>query len=266
MRPGYWTGLLGLLFLCGCSLWRQPAALPVANSVVLDQLVVNSNFRLPPRHRLLVELNSLRDHIADTLALPTSEVPINVFLFKTPRRYRKFLKKHFPEFPYRRAFFVEDSDGLNVYAHWNDHVAEDLRHEVAHGYLHSMVSNLPLWLDEGLAEYFEVSRTDDGYSRTHHRLLTDTIASGKWRPDLRRLERLEKMTQLTQLDYAEAWAWVRFLLHGTPQQRQLLDDFLAALRNRKRPEPISEKLKALHPQPSQALALYIGNFSPATID
>ena len=56
--------------------------------------------------------------------------------------------KEFPDFPQRRAIFVETDAQLAVYAHWGPHVAEDLRHETAHGYLHSSTSHLPVWLDE----------------------------------------------------------------------------------------------------------------------
>ena len=73
MRPVFWTCLLGLFFAGGCSLWQKPPPLPVAHSVALDQLVVNSDFRLSPKNRLLVELDELRDHVAGTLDLPTSD-------------------------------------------------------------------------------------------------------------------------------------------------------------------------------------------------
>ena len=38
-----------------------------------------------------------------------------------------------PGFPERRAIFVETDVELSVYAHWGEAIAEDLRHEVAHG-------------------------------------------------------------------------------------------------------------------------------------
>ena len=72
-----------------------------------------------------------------------------------------------------------------------DRLEEDLRHEATHALLHVAVGDLPLWLDEGLAEYFEVHRrpsrpatpsTSPGCPRTS--------ATG-WTPDLARLETLE---------------------------------------------------------------------------
>jgi hypothetical protein len=78
---------------------------------------------------------------------------------------------HHPNLPRRRAFFVETDTRLSVYAYWGDRVAEDLRHEVVHGYLHAVVPHLPLWLDEGLAEYFEVPRGLSGLWAWVHYLL-----------------------------------------------------------------------------------------------
>ena len=82
---------------------------------------------------------------------------------------RSFFRDRYPDFPKRRAFFVETDTQLAVYAQWGDRVAEDLRHEVAHGYLHAIVPSIPLWLDEGLAEYFEVPRGQNGLNRTRRR-------------------------------------------------------------------------------------------------
>ena len=52
---------------------------------------------------------------------------------------------------------METDTRLTVYAYWGDRVAEDLRHEVTHGYLHTMVPHVPLWLDEGLAQLADTS-------------------------------------------------------------------------------------------------------------
>ena len=38
---------------------------------------------------------------------------------------------------------------------------------MAHGYLHSAFPSIPLWLDEGLAEYFETPRGDAGLNGRH---------------------------------------------------------------------------------------------------
>ncbi len=100
------------------------------------------------------------------------------------------MSRYHPEFPDRRAFFVEGDTQLDIYAYWGDRVAEDLRHEVTHGYLHTMVPHLPLWVDEGLAEYFEVPRGQQGLNPPHRDMLLQAAREQRWRPDMQRLEQL----------------------------------------------------------------------------
>ena len=37
-----------------------------------------------------------------------------------------------------------------------DHLRTDLRHELTHALLHGVLKDVPLWLDEGLAGFFEL--------------------------------------------------------------------------------------------------------------
>ena len=157
-------GLLAVVAVAavGCHVLHSAGTLPERNTVVMQQLVLYTDFRLPRQHRLLEELVALRADVSTRLNLPTSDEPIHVFLFETPEEFRGFMGRNYPTLPSRRAFFVETDTRLAVYAFWGDRIAEDLRHEVSHGYMHAVVANLPLWLDEGLAEYFEVSRGTRG--------------------------------------------------------------------------------------------------------
>lgn len=232
----------GLATAIGCTRIQDlPPTLPVQPTVVRDQLVVSSTFPLPQNHRLVEELVAQRYDLSGKLALPTSDEPIHVFLFDNSDKFNQFLAERFPNFPKRRAFFVETDTQLNVYAHWGDRVAEDLRHEVAHGYLHSVVPNLPLWLDEGLAEYFEVPRGRGGYNAPHVADLAQRVLDG-WRPDLARLESLKQAGEMSQLDYAESWAWVHLCLEGSPEAGVALRNYLIALRRDGKAEPLSIRL------------------------
>jgi hypothetical protein len=232
----------------GCTAWRAAVPgpkLPGATSTALDQLVVLSDSSLPQRHRLLDELKAQRTLVCSKLNLAPSDERIYVYLFANGDDLKNFMRARHPDFPDRRAFFVETDTRLQIYAYWGDRVAEDLRHEVAHGYLHSMVPHLPLWLDEGLAEYFEVPRGDRGLNQRHiHEL--QTAQATRWSPDLRRLEQLRLAGEMNQLDYAEAWLWAHFMLETTPNRLELLRGYLQALRSEESPEAISQRLRTLH--------------------
>ena len=213
--------------LCGCQT-VLPHARPTQfnHQVVRGQLVLHSDFPLPAEHRLIDDLLAVRSQVRDKLGLTPSDEPVHIYLFADAATYDDFLELRFPGFINRRALFVETDVALSVYAHWGDHVAEDLRHEVVHGYLHASLPNLPLWLDEGLAEYFEVPRSRHGLNEAHVDFLSKR--TGKTY-SLSRLEQLTSAEEMTQDDYAESWAWVYFLLESTDDRKTLLTDYLADL-------------------------------------
>lgn len=261
-RDGYarWTGaaMLACLLAAGCSsAWTRRTPLPAEFTIVRDQLVIHSDFPLPSHHRLLEELCARRSDVLGRLTLAVSDEPIHVYLFETADRFESFVRIQHPEFPHRRAFFLETDTRLQVYAQWGDHVAEDLRHEVTHGYLHAAVPRVPLWLDEGLAEFFEVPRGQRGLNESELNNLKARIRAGRWAPNLRRLESLDPSSDLSGDDYAESWGWVHFLLESQPESRELLCHYLHDLRSSELPEPLSARVARTIPQAEEQLVEYI---------
>jgi hypothetical protein len=267
MQPLRWNllGILcaGSLALAGCRMpWTTYLVLPARYNVVREQLVIHSDSPIPANHRLLEELTARRGDLQEQLGLPPSDEPIHVYLFDSPEEFRRFVSLHHPDFPTRRAFFLETDTRLQVYAQWGDRVAEDLRHEVTHGYLHSALPNLPLWLDEGLAEYAEAPRGNRGLNASHLALLRQRRMKTGWQPDLVRLEGLDPARDMTQEDYAESWAWVHFLLETGEENRGILREFLAAMRQSGSAVPISQRLRERFGQPEQILLAHLGSLAP----
>jgi hypothetical protein len=196
---------------------------------------------------LIEELESQRQVLASLLKLPVSDEPIHVFLFENAVHYREFTSAKFPRLPERRAFFVQSDTQLAVFAFWGNRIAEDLRHEVTHGYVHAVVPEIPLWLDEGIAEYMEVPRGQQGFHRRHTQLLFEHWRKHHWRPDLRRLEQLATLDQMSIMDYAESWLWVHFLLQTQQYRAGLLQDYLARLRMTGLAPPMSHELHLADP-------------------
>ncbi|MBN2295191.1 MAG: DUF1570 domain-containing protein [Pirellulales bacterium] len=190
--------------------------------------------------------------------MPSSDEPIHVYLFEDAEQYAAFMNMRYHNAPQSRAIFLETDTRFQVYAHWGDRVAEDLRHEVMHGYIHSVVPNTPLWLDEGLAEYFEVPRGSNGLNRAHVDWLVSHLRTGDWRPDLARLERLTPPDGMTRADYAEAWAWVHYLLKSQDRtRRDLLGNYMRRLRQHGSSEPVSSMLTRIDQRASDELIMYI---------
>jgi hypothetical protein len=258
------------LFAAGCTGFRPFSAfrgeqlahdLPSKYELTAGQLVFRSDFVVPGGHRLIRELTAERDDICQALNMPSSDEPIAVYLFPDDEAYNACVAQQLPHVPPRRAFFMETDTELSVYAHWSHRVAEDLRHEVAHGYLHAVAPGLPLWLDEGLAEYFEVPRSQAGVNPPHVQLLSELIAHHNWRPNLQRLERMTDISEMDQQSYAEAWAWAYFLLETGPQRRELLTAYLFDVRSRRGlSQPISARLAKTDADLEQQLLQLLAEF------
>ncbi|OYW18615.1 MAG: hypothetical protein B7Z55_10305, partial [Planctomycetales bacterium 12-60-4] len=77
-----WIGLTVAAVL-GCGVVHRPATtgLPDRHKVSANQLVVQSDIRLPKTHPLIQDLETLRGDIARTLNLPLQKQPVTVYLF-----------------------------------------------------------------------------------------------------------------------------------------------------------------------------------------
>ena len=259
-RARWWLWALlvvGTLGGGGCAgVPKVQLTLPNRHVIVREQLVIHADFPVAARHRLFEELTARRADLSRLLGLPVSDESIHVYLFDDSERFAGFMRLYHPEFPRRRAYFVETDTRLAVYAQWGDFVGEDLRHEVTHGYLHSVLPNVPLWLDEGLAEYFELPRGSNGLHRPHLDMLLRWIQAG-WRPDPRRLQRLDSTAEMRLEDYAESWGWVHFLLNTRPEYKDLFSGYLADLRHEGSTEPLLPRLQRVLDDPSREMTQHI---------
>ncbi|MBX3438986.1 MAG: DUF1570 domain-containing protein [Planctomycetaceae bacterium] len=170
------------------------------------------------------------------------------------------MRSTYPNLPQRRAFFIGSPAELAVYAFWGDQVRVDLRHEFTHGLLHAGLKAVPLWLDEGIAEYFEVTGNDPQRINVEHAQRLSTAVQSGWRPDLRRLESIEDIAEMHRLDYQESWAWVHFLLHDSADTRMLLLDYLRDLRTNSQPGSFAQRVEAELPHASDRLLSYVSSF------
>ena len=211
-----------------------------------DYLIVQSDIRLPRNHELLKDLDKLRDEILSLLDLPAQKQNVVVYLFADERRYSDYLHARYPLLPPRRAYFVGTPRELAVYTYWGERIQEDLRHEFTHGVLHATLKDVPLWLDEGLAEYFEVPTRPLGLNREYATRLATDITAG-WKPNLERLESLETVDQMQKEDYQESWAWVHFLLNHNEDTRLVLTNYLHDLRTTSQPGKLSIRLQDVIP-------------------
>lgn len=207
------------LVAAGCSTVakRGPTLLPTSQQLKTGPFVLYSNAPMEREAPAVQALDRLRSDLATRLngSEDEDQGPIEVYVLDDRNAFLHLLRFYFPELPPRRAFFLAQDDQRIVYTYQGPMLEEDLRHEAAHALLRGRFGDIPLWLDEGLAEYFEVGPDDpDDRERRLDRLAADV--KGGWRPDLRRLETLDEVHQMEPRDYRESWAWVDMLL-GDPK-------------------------------------------------
>ena len=116
-----------------------------------------------------------------------------------------------------------------------------------------MLKDVPLWLDEGLAGYFELPPRNNGVNAQH----LEVLRRGPFQPDLGRLEKFTEVIQMQKPEYREAWAWVHLMLRGDPAAKKVLHAYLQALRTDAAPGPLLARLREAIPAPEQALAQHL---------
>lgn len=217
--------------------------------------VLYHDFEFDKSDPLFAELDALPEQVLGELKLPPTNSIVQVFLFDTQERYERYMRAKYRNLPPRRAYFIAEpraggNDELKIFTWLGDHLGTDLRHELTHALLRSSLKEVPLWLDEGLAGYFELPPHQDGVNPLH----LDTLRRGPFQPDLARLEKMKDVSEMQKPEYREAWAWVHLMLRSGPAAKKVLHDYLQALRVDPNPGSLLPKLREAVPEPEQTLA------------
>lgn len=263
-------GLISTIGVIGCATLGGDPGQPLVPSRVETRtgpFTVFTNQPIAHDAPAIRSLNALEHDLEANLGLhaPTDGPTIEVYILKDREAFGHFLTFYYPELPPRRAFFLAQGPRRVVYTFYNDRLDEDLRHEATHALLHAAVGDLPLWLDEGLAEYFEGPDGRQGLNPEHLGRLPEDLKTG-WRPDLARLETIKSVRELSPRDYRESWAWVHFMLKNPGEGKTALLGYLADLHaNPQTAEPLAARLARLdRSDPRRMLAhLERVRFTPA---
>lgn len=241
---------------CAATLPRAAHAAPAwVDQRQVGPFVVRSTFSLAAYQDLLNELPRLELELRRVLAVPPCRVPINIELTGSKHEHSAVLRERFPEAPSRRALYVKQNDTATVFAYKSGELAVDLRHECTHALLHADLAMIPLWLDEGLAEYFEMPHAERAFGNPHFKALAWDLRLGT----LQNLAELEAKTELKDFglsDYRAAWAWTHFMLHGPKAASQQLWGYLGTIRRGEPPGVLSERMQAALPEADSMLALH----------
>jgi len=222
---------------------------------------LRSNFPLSGHDPLIDQLQQLDREIQLQLARQPASTPVHLILFADRESYTKYLNRYFTGVPIRRAMFIQGSAPGWVFAYQNEDYEVDLRHETTHALLHCQIPGIPLWLDEGLAEYYEEASGRRVYEHPH-------LAKVRWDakffrpPTLESLESLTDVRQMGAAEYRTAWAWVHFMLHGPPAARQTLVQYLDELESKSPVQPLTPRLRAAVPDLETEFRHHFRNWRP----
>lgn len=221
---------------------------------------IRSEFSLQGEGALLKEMASLGDEISELLGIEIQGKPTEILLFNSRRSYQEYLSHRVPEGVNRSALFVKIEDVSRVYAYRCPELATNLRHESTHALLHSSLAIMPLWLDEGLAEYFEVPAGERTGGNPHLHSLRRWNSRLIWKPDLNSLAAKQEMSEMSPRDYRDAFGVVHFLLHGPPEARETFRRYLAEIQEGRAPDPLERQLSGTFRSPSIAVVEHIRNW------
>ncbi|MEM6799526.1 MAG: hypothetical protein AAF589_08430 [Planctomycetota bacterium] len=221
--------------------------------------VVRASFDLSRHEALLDELPALERELRRVLALSPCREPIEVLIYGSEQEHRDELQRRFPGVPYRRALYVKQSGHATVFAYRHEELAIDVRHECTHALLHADLPMLPLWLDEGLAEYFEMPAADRAFRNPHGDALRWNMRLGLVR-SVAALESRHELADLSGRDYQFAWAWTHFLLHGPKPATEQLWAYLSAIRRGEPPGLLSARLEKSLPGTDRQLVSHFRNW------
>ncbi len=189
--------------------------------------------RLEQFRHALVMLSGLRS--------VKSSIPVHVFVFKDQAAFSPFSLVYQSKRQELGGYFMSREDA--IYLAVDAEVDDVIYHEYAHFFLHNNLPDIPLWFNEGFAEYFssfayEKNSIDIGLpNRENIPILRDMT----WMT-FQQLFTVENLFQESndlkrRLFYAQSWALVHFLLHAHSETWRLteLSQFITLLAKGTRP-------------------------------
>jgi hypothetical protein len=172
-------------------------------------------------------LIALPKEIETALGIELAESPIDIVVLANEKEFDTYLHDRYPGLRHSSALFIQNRRSGLVLTWMHENWLVDSRHEVVHALLHAHRVALPLWLDEGLAEYFE-----HGLNRPEHPVhaspLRAQLKFGRI-ADLELQERWPSNMELSSEQYRDAWGTVAFLMHHSDATRQEFQLYLSDL-------------------------------------
>jgi hypothetical protein len=211
--------------------------------------------------KILAELKKLPLRLSEAYGSPAIVRAVNVLIFADRQQYFSHLEKTLPTAPRRNSLFIVRSGRPTILAVQGETLLQDLTHEAVHSLNHLTFRNtsMPLWMDEGLAEWAEDSVEQQ--SRVHGKALRQLLGEQRiLLPEpisLAALEKIKSTTRADAVDYAASWAWCRFLLSGKEGCRGVWNRYLQDIRGGQQAGRLSHRLALSVPDYEQRFLRFL---------
>jgi hypothetical protein len=252
LSKGRWGLMLAIAVIVQACFAQEVLAQRWPDEHVNGPFAYHADFSLRPFYPLLSSVSKLKTDVPEQLGLGEVGEPIHLFLFQRQATYKQYVSRYFPAVPNRPALFVKQRGPGMVFARLSPEFAVDLRHETTHAVLHSILPMVPLWLDEGLGEYFEVSASKRIGGHGHLAAVKSKLVRWRKVPSIEKLEEIGDLAEMHGEQYRNSWAWVHFMLHGPPEAKLALQDYLQQIEARVPPGNLSLRLRRAVPNLEQA--------------
>jgi hypothetical protein len=210
---------------------------------------------------ILAELKQLPLRLSEVYGSPAIVRAVNVLIFSDRGQYLTHLKKTLPNAPRRTSLFIVRSGRPTILVVQGETLQQDLMHEAVHSLNHLTFRNtsMPLWMDEGLAEWAEDSLEQQ--SRVHGKSLRQLLGGQRMLlPEpisLAALEKIKSTTRADAVDYAASWAWCRFLLTEKYRCRGVWNRYLQDIQGGQQAGRLSHRLALTVPDYEQRFLRFL---------
>lgn len=170
--------------------------------------------------------------VADALGLPKPASRVEVLVFPSRWQMRAYLRRRFPDRWRSEALCFETERGFEVAMHLSGDAEQGvrlLRHEMAHYVLASFYYDMPPWVDEGLARYFETGPPFGVAKPEELRLLASALDAPAGVLD--DLVVVPAGQPITEAQYAQGWALTHYLIHRPGGGMQDVVEYLRVVRS-----------------------------------
>jgi hypothetical protein len=205
------------------------------------QFAIHSTVAQEKFEAFLPALAGLPIEMRNSLGIAITEEPIHVVVLESREALDQYAQKIMPSAPSRRALYIRHRGPGLVLTYFHPQWINDLRHECTHALLDASKMRLPVWLDEGMAEYFETLDDTPVCHASHLPAVQTQIRYGQV-SDLERLEQMDPNTPLTAKDYRDAWSVVALMLNASQETKSVYCNYLQDMQQQRAAGLLSHRI------------------------